>query len=43
MGFRYSYLGYASALAVVLFAVSLVFTVLLLRRFGSLLGDRDDT
>jgi multiple sugar transport system permease protein len=42
MGFRYSYLGYASALAVVLFAVSLVFTVLLLRRFGSLLGDRDD-
>ena len=39
MGFKNFYLGYASALAVVMFIVSLAFTLVLLRRGGQLLGN----
>ena len=37
-GFRYGALGYANVLAVVLFAVSIVITGILLRRFRTFLG-----
>lgn len=38
MGFKNYYLGYASAMAVVMFVVSLGVTIILLRRSGTLLG-----
>jgi multiple sugar transport system permease protein len=39
VGFRYNALGYANALAVVLFAVALAVTVILLRRSKAFSGD----
>jgi multiple sugar transport system permease protein len=39
VGFRYDLLGYANALAVVLFVVALLATVIMLRRSRALLGD----
>ncbi len=41
MGFRYFHLGYASALAVILFGVSLIFAVILLRRFRTLIDEEE--
>jgi len=43
MGFKNFYLGYASALAVIMFVVSLSFTLVLLRRGGELLGSEEAT
>ena len=43
MGFKNYYLGYASALAVVMFAVSLGVTLILLRRARSLVYGAEGT